>query len=103
MDVLGVAVGIFDVIQTVELLFYSWSLNLASIVYLVRKHGSSGPILFIFGNAKVWKMQKLFLKTKRHEVAENLRKMLQDESSILSVSVRMPIVGVNVCSSLPRN
>lgn len=71
-----------------------------SYVYLLRRYGVPGPVLYSFGNAKIWNMQRRFLMTREHDVAEKLRKMLQEESNILSVAVRTPIVRLSL--RLPR-
>lgn len=78
------------------------SSDLRSIVYLTQIYGVFGPLLFFFGNATIWRLQRRYLMSKKRDVqvAEKLRKMLQDESNVLSVSVRTPIARLYLC--LPR-
>lgn len=58
-----------------------------SAIFFTRSYGIVGPILWLFGDRDVWRIQSQVLQSTNELDAMEFKKLAQDDSSIIAVAV----------------
>jgi hypothetical protein len=74
-----------------------------SPVFLVKHYGFGGIVLWIFGSSAIWRMEKQVLESDGEEVAMDFKRSIQNESNMIAVAVKSPLLHLSSCELQPLN
>lgn len=77
----------FAVLGLVSATSRTFTSNLISAWFFLNSYGISGPVLWLFGDRDVWRIQVRVLQSTNELDAMEFKKLAQDDSSIIAVAV----------------
>ncbi|KAH8631232.1 hypothetical protein IG631_12914 [Alternaria alternata] len=81
---IGTALAVLDLVGATSRTFTS---NLFSAWFFLNSYGIVGPVLWLFGDRDVWRIQVRVLQSRNELDAMEFKKLAQDDSSIIAVAV----------------
>ncbi|KAF1997007.1 hypothetical protein P154DRAFT_497657 [Amniculicola lignicola CBS 123094] len=66
--------------------FKHWYRIGSSLVFFTRHYGAAGPVLCIFGNLDVWRIELQVLQSTNDQESMDFKKSMQDESHIIAIA-----------------
>jgi hypothetical protein len=93
MEAFSVAASILAVLDLASITLRTTVSNFKGAWFFVKFYGIAGPILWLFGDRDVWRIQLQVLQSTNELDAMEFKKLAQDDSSIIAVAVsdRTPI------------
>ena len=87
MDPLSVAGALFTVFTLLGATGRTILSIYSSAIFFLRHYGIVGPILWLFGDRDVWRIQVQVLQSTNELDAMEFKKLAQDDSNIIAVAV----------------
>jgi hypothetical protein len=77
------------VLQLVDVTLRTTVSNFRGAWFFVRYYGIAGPILWLYGDRDVWRIQVQVLQSTNESDAMGFKKLAQDDSNIIAVAVSL--------------
>lgn len=87
MEALSVAASILAVLDLASITLRTTVSNFRGAWFFVRFYGIAGPILWLFGDRDVWRIQVQVMQSTNDVDAIEFKKLAQDDSNIIAVAV----------------
>jgi hypothetical protein len=84
LSALSAAATVLDLIGATSRTFAS---NLSSAWFFLESYGIAGPILWLYGDRDVWRIQVQVLQSTNESDAMEFKKLAQNDSNIIAVAV----------------
>ncbi|KAB2105012.1 hypothetical protein AG0111_0g7137 [Alternaria gaisen] len=86
MEALSVAASILAVLDLASITLRTTVSNFRGAWFFVRFYGIAGPILWLFGDRDVWRIQVQVMQSTNDVDAIEFKKLAQDDSNIIAVA-----------------